>query len=110
METKTQQDYAAKIEVGEPGGGGMMTAASLALFYQGLLHNPGTPTRAAELPSTSKSQSRIFQNRIGSPMVKCSGVSTVMTPNGQEKLYCKRRLALHSFTCRKYRNREQELR
>ena len=33
-------DYAAKIEVGEPGGGGLMTAASLALFYQGLLHNP----------------------------------------------------------------------
>ena len=40
-ETKTLQDYAAKIEVGEPGGGGMMTAATLALFYQGLLHNPG---------------------------------------------------------------------
>ena len=26
---------------GNPGGGGIMTAASLALFYQGLLHNPG---------------------------------------------------------------------
>lgn len=38
--TRTLQDYAAKIEVGEPGGGGMMTAVSLALFYQGLLHNP----------------------------------------------------------------------
>jgi CubicO group peptidase (beta-lactamase class C family) len=35
-------DYAAKIEAGEPGGGGVMTAATLALFYQGLLHNPGT--------------------------------------------------------------------
>lgn len=34
-------DYAAKIEAGEPGGGGVMTAATLALFYQGLLHNPG---------------------------------------------------------------------
>lgn len=33
-------DYAAKIESGEPGGGGVMTAATLALFYQGLLHNP----------------------------------------------------------------------
>jgi CubicO group peptidase (beta-lactamase class C family) len=35
-------DYTAKIEAGEPGGGGVMTAATLALFYQGLLHNPGT--------------------------------------------------------------------
>lgn len=32
---------AAKIAAGEPGGGGVMTAATLALFYQGLLHNPG---------------------------------------------------------------------
>lgn len=29
------------IAAGIPGGGGVMTAASLALFYQGLLHNPG---------------------------------------------------------------------
>ena len=41
-ETKGLYDYAAKIEAGEPGGGGVMTAATLALFYQGLLHNPGT--------------------------------------------------------------------
>ncbi len=34
-------DLVAKIEAGEPGGGGVMTAATLALFYQGLLHNPG---------------------------------------------------------------------
>jgi CubicO group peptidase (beta-lactamase class C family) len=34
-------DYAAKIEAGEPGGGGVMTAATLARFYQALLHNPG---------------------------------------------------------------------
>ena len=34
-------DYATKIEIGEPGGGAVMTAADLALFYQGLLHNPG---------------------------------------------------------------------
>ncbi len=33
-------DYAAKIEVGEPGGGAIMTAAQLALFYQALLHDP----------------------------------------------------------------------
>jgi CubicO group peptidase (beta-lactamase class C family) len=39
-ETKALVDYAAKIEAGEPGGGGVMTAATLALFYQGLLHNP----------------------------------------------------------------------
>jgi CubicO group peptidase (beta-lactamase class C family) len=33
--------YAEMLEAGQPGGGGVMTAATLALFYQGLLHNPG---------------------------------------------------------------------
>jgi CubicO group peptidase (beta-lactamase class C family) len=33
-------DHAAKIEVGEPGGGAVMTADQLALFYQALLHDP----------------------------------------------------------------------
>ena len=40
-QTKALFDLAAKIEAGEPGGGGVMTASTLALFYQGLLHNPG---------------------------------------------------------------------
>jgi CubicO group peptidase (beta-lactamase class C family) len=31
----------ANIAVGVPGGGGVMTAADMALFYQALLHNPG---------------------------------------------------------------------
>lgn len=39
-EVQALYDYAAKIEAGEPGGGGLMTASTLALFYQGLLHNP----------------------------------------------------------------------
>ena len=34
-------DYGAMIEAGIPGGGGVMTAATLALFYQALVHNPG---------------------------------------------------------------------
>ena len=34
-------DYPAMIEAGTPGGGGVMTAATLALFYQAFLHNPG---------------------------------------------------------------------
>lgn len=34
-------DQAAMIEAGVPGGGGAMTAATLARFYQALLHNPG---------------------------------------------------------------------
>ena len=33
-------DPFAMIEVGTPGGGGVMTAATLARFYQGLLHDP----------------------------------------------------------------------
>jgi CubicO group peptidase (beta-lactamase class C family) len=35
-----ETDRLAMIESGTPGGGGVMTAASLALFYQGVLHNP----------------------------------------------------------------------
>ena len=34
-------DQVAAIEAGIPGGGGAMTAATLARFYQALLHNPG---------------------------------------------------------------------
>ena len=34
-------DQAAVIEAGVPGGGGVMTAETLARFYQALLHNPG---------------------------------------------------------------------
>lgn len=39
-EVRGQFDYATKIEVGEPGGGAVMTAAQLAHFYQALLHDP----------------------------------------------------------------------
>ena len=38
---KAPFDYTEMIEAGVPGGGGVMTAATLALFYQALLHNPG---------------------------------------------------------------------
>jgi len=38
--TRSAYDYAAKIAAGEPGGGGLMRAADLALFYQTLLHDP----------------------------------------------------------------------
>jgi CubicO group peptidase (beta-lactamase class C family) len=38
--TRELYDYAAKIAAGEPGGGGVMTAATLARFYQALLHDP----------------------------------------------------------------------
>ncbi len=40
-ETRNAYDYAAKIEAGEPGGGALMRAQDLALFYQGLLHRGG---------------------------------------------------------------------
>lgn len=48
-ETRALYDYEAKIEAGEPGGGAVMTAAALASFYQGLLHNPGELWDAATL-------------------------------------------------------------
>lgn len=41
MNTPPEFDLPAKIEAGEPGGGAVMPAATLALFYQALLHNPG---------------------------------------------------------------------
>lgn len=47
--TEPAPDLAAVIEVGQPGGGGVMRAADLALFYQGLLHNPGELWDAAVL-------------------------------------------------------------
>lgn len=40
MNTTPELDLPAKIEAGEPGGGAVMPAATLALFYQALLHNP----------------------------------------------------------------------
>lgn len=39
-ETRPDFDRAAMIEAGVPGGGAVMTAATLARFYQGVLHNP----------------------------------------------------------------------
>jgi len=39
LEGTDPHDCAVKIEAGEPGGGGLMTASTLALFYQGLLHD-----------------------------------------------------------------------
>jgi len=47
--TRAMWDYADKIEAGEPGGGAVATAAHLALFYQGLLHDPGELWRPAVL-------------------------------------------------------------
>jgi CubicO group peptidase (beta-lactamase class C family) len=41
-DSMTPEATAALYEAGVPGGGGVMTAADLALFYQGLLHNPGS--------------------------------------------------------------------
>lgn len=38
-QTRSLVDYASKIDAGEPGGGGVMTASTLALFYQALLHD-----------------------------------------------------------------------
>jgi CubicO group peptidase (beta-lactamase class C family) len=34
-------DRSDMVEAGVPGGGGVMTASTLARFYQGLMHNPG---------------------------------------------------------------------
>lgn len=63
--TRAQFDYAAKIEAGEPGGGGVATAATLASFYQGLLHNPG----AIWAPDTLADGIGNVRNRLPDPLM-----------------------------------------
>ncbi len=57
-------------ESGVPGGGGIMTAAELALFYQGLLHNP--PVNGAPIwkPEVLKEALRVRSGEYFDPIFK----------------------------------------
>ena len=63
-ETAFDLNHPATRAAGVPGGGGIIRAADLALFYQALLHNPGSlwkpecsPTRRATCAATSANRS-----------------------------------------------------
>ena len=55
-------------EAGVPGGGGIMTAGDLALFYQGLLHNRGTNGAPIIKPETLKEALRVRSGDYKDPI------------------------------------------
>jgi CubicO group peptidase (beta-lactamase class C family) len=60
---------------GNPGGGGIMTAANLALFYQGVLHNPGQLWNAEVLnDATTNIRCRFEDPLMGVPVNRTLGL------------------------------------
>jgi CubicO group peptidase (beta-lactamase class C family) len=55
-------------EAGVPGGGGIMTAGDLALFYQGLLHNRGTNGAPIIKPEALKEGLRVRSGDYKDPI------------------------------------------
>ncbi len=65
----------ANIEVGVPGGGGVMRACDLALYYQALLHNPGEMWKPDVLAdATSVVRNRIPERWTGVPANRSLGL------------------------------------
>jgi CubicO group peptidase (beta-lactamase class C family) len=65
----------ANIAVGVPGGGGVMTACDLALYYQALLHNPGEMWKPDVLAdATSVVRNRIPERWTGIPANRSLGL------------------------------------
>ena len=61
--------------VGVPGGGGVMRACDLALFYQGLLHNPGGLWDAGVLAdATGRVRNRLPERNTGIPANRSLGL------------------------------------
>ena len=68
-------NHAEVRAVGIPGGGGIMRAADLALFYQGLLHNPGGIWDDGTLRDATSRVRNTFPDRIfGTPANRALGV------------------------------------
>jgi CubicO group peptidase (beta-lactamase class C family) len=63
-ENLSQLDDPAIRAVGVPGGGAIMRAADLALFYQGLLHNPGELWDAAVLEDVTTIVRCVFPDNL----------------------------------------------
>lgn len=64
------------IAVGVPGGGGVMTAADMALYYQALLHNPGGIWDAEVLADVTGNVRTTFPDALmlGAPCNRALGV------------------------------------
>jgi CubicO group peptidase (beta-lactamase class C family) len=74
-ETRPGFDRASMIEAGVPGGGGVMTAATLARFYQGVLHNPDGLWKPDVLAdATSKIRCTLPDPLMGLPANRTLGV------------------------------------
>jgi CubicO group peptidase (beta-lactamase class C family) len=68
-------NHPAAREVGVPGGGGVMTAATMALFYQGLLHNDaGIWDQATLRDATSRVRNNKPDILMGTPANRALGV------------------------------------
>jgi len=68
-------DRRAMIEVGVPAGGGVMTAATLTRFYQGLLHNPAAIWKPDVLADgTSHVRTTLPDPLLGMPANRTTGV------------------------------------
>jgi len=78
-------------ESGVPGGGGIMTAAELALFYQGLLHNPPVANGAPIWkPETLKEALRVRSGDYFDPIFKykCNrALGVIVAGNDEFKSY-----------------------
>ena len=71
--------------LGVPGGGGVMTAADLALFYQALLHNPGglwDPGVLAE--GTGRVRTALPDPLLGMPSLRTLGIVVAGDDFGEE--------------------------
>jgi CubicO group peptidase (beta-lactamase class C family) len=73
-------------EAGVPGGGGIMTAGDLALFYQGLLHNRAQDGKEIWKPDTLKDALRVRSGDYKDPIfgVKCNRALGVVVAGGDE--------------------------
>lgn len=60
--------------VGMPGGGGVMRAADLALYYQAVLHNPGGMWDAAVLGDVKTNVRNHFPDLMGTPANRTLGL------------------------------------
>ena len=72
------------MEAGVPGGGGVMTAGDLALFYQGLLHNRSVDGAPIIKPETLKDALRVRSGDYKDPIfgVKCNRALGVVVAGG----------------------------
>jgi CubicO group peptidase (beta-lactamase class C family) len=60
--------------VGVPGGGGVSTAADLALYYQGILHNPAGTWKPDVLTDVTTQVRNTFPDYIGTPANRSRGL------------------------------------